>query len=184
MIKANVLSHHFLVAIPTLVDTNFAKSVVYLYEHTDEGALGLIINKPLQINLGNVLNHLDIAITKEDVSDYPVLMGGPVGQEHGFILYDQDLKNPKDGTEVLVSASKEMLNDIAAGHGPKDFIVTLGYSGWESGQLEKEIARNDWLIVPYDRTILFNTPIEKRWQSTAALIGVDINQLSDQVGHA
>lgn len=184
MIKASVLSHHFLVAMPTLVDTNFHKSVVYIYDHTDEGALGIIINKPLQINLGNVLNHLDIAITKEEVSDYPVLMGGPVGQEHGFIIYDQEHKDPEDDAEIVVSASKDILKDIATGQGPKNFLVTLGYSGWEPGQLEKEIARNDWLIVPFDRDILFNTEIEERWQNTAALIGVDINQLSDQVGHA
>ncbi|WP_423063225.1 YqgE/AlgH family protein [Candidiatus Paracoxiella cheracis] len=184
MIKTNILTNHFLVAMPNLVDLNFTRAVVYLYEHTKDGALGMIINQPLQINLGSVLNHLDISVTKTELADYPVFMGGPVGQEHGFIIYDQEAKGPNDAKELLVSASKEMLQEIAAGKGPNDFIITLGYSGWESGQLEREIARNDWLIVPYNRDILFKTPIEKRWQDTAALIGVDILHLSDQVGHA
>lgn len=184
MIKANLLSNHFLVAMPVLADSNFTKAVVYLHEHTAQGALGMIINKPLQINLGNVLDHLDIAATQAKIADHKVLMGGPVGQEHGFIIYDHEVSDPNDGLDVTVSASKETLKDIALGKGPTDFIITLGYSGWEAGQLEKEIARNDWLTVPFNRAILFDTPVEQRWQATAALIGIDINQLSGQVGHA
>lgn len=186
MIKANLLTHHFLVATPTLADLNFAKAVVYIYEHTEDGALGMIINKPLQINLGTVLNHLDIIITQEGIADHPVLMGGPMGQEHGFIIYNSNSKvdDSKDAPEMLISASKEILKDIAIGKGPKDFVVTLGYSGWKTGQIEKEIACNDWLVVPFNREILFNIPMEKRWRATATLIGIDINQLSNQVGHA
>ena len=182
MIKTNILANHFLVAMPSLVDFNFAKSVIYIYEHNEEGALGMIINKSLQIDLGNVLQHLNIEISHPEITHFPVLMGGPVGQEHGFIIYEQP--DPEDGAEILVSASKEMLQDIAKGRGPDNFIITLGYSGWDAGQIEKEIARNDWLIVPYNHDILFNTPLDKRWSTTASLIGVDINHISDQVGHA
>ena len=179
MTATHLLTNHFLVAMPSLVDANFSKAVIYLYEHDEEGALGMIINKPLEINLGNMLQHLDINISEESIQELPVLMGGPVGQEHGFIIYV-----PDSTLDVLVSASKDMLKDIANGKGPKHFAVTLGYAGWGAGQLEKEIARNDWLVIPFDSSILFNTPMEKRWHKTASLIGIDINQLSDQVGHA
>lgn len=182
MSKSHILQNHFLVAMPQLLDFNFSKSVIYIYEHNAEGALGMIINKPLQINLGNVLEHLDIQVKDSAVSSRPVLMGGPVGQEHGFIIFNQP--SGKNESEVLVSASKDMLREIANGKGPIDFIITLGYSGWEAGQLEQEIARNDWLVVPFNHDILFNTPLEKRWQATAALMGIDIHRLSNQVGHA
>lgn len=184
--KADILTNHFLVAMPSLKDENFSKSVVYIYEHSKDGALGMIINKPLQINLGNVLEHLNIATDETDdiVINHNVLMGGPVGQEHGFIIYRGDPAGPSNAEEIMVSASKEMLKDISTGVGPKDFLITLGYSGWDSGQLEHEIARNDWLIAKYHEEILFDAPLEKRWAAAAASIGVNVNQLSDQIGHA
>ncbi|QTS84252.1 YqgE/AlgH family protein [Coxiella endosymbiont of Amblyomma nuttalli] len=182
MIKTNIFSNHFLVAMPQLHDFTFAQSVIYLSEHDTKGALGIIINKPLQVNLGSVLEHLKIESDRPDISEQPVLMGGPMGQEHGFIIYENPIS--KKNLEISVSASKVMLEEIASNKGPGNFLITLGYSGWEAGQLEKEIARNDWLIVPFDRSILFETPIKKRWKKAASLIGIDINRLSDQVGHA
>lgn len=183
MLKTHALQNHFLVAMPKLADFNFTKSVVYIYEHNEEGALGMIINKPLQINLGSVLEHLNMEASPNVVNE-PVLMGGPIGQEHGFILFAEAAKKKKKASDIFVSASKDMLREIADGKGPSDFIITLGYSGWNAGQLEEEISRNDWLIVPFDADILFHTAVEKRWESTAALIGIDIRHLSDQVGHA
>ncbi len=168
---------------PALVDFNFTKSVIYLYEHTKEGALGMIINKPSQINLGNVLEHLHIKATQSKIAETSIFMGGPVGQEHGFILFERRTETARNGSEIVVSASKEMLKDIAQGQGPDHFIVTLGYSGWDAGQLEKEVTRNDWLVVPFNHGILFDTPIPDRWKAAAALIGVDISRLSAQVGH-
>lgn len=162
---------------PSLSDQNFSKSVIYLYEHTPEGAMGLVINKPLHINLGNVLKHLKIKVTKKSIETRPVLMGGPVGQEHGFVLH-------KTKNNILISASKEMLTNIATGKGPKHFLITLGYTGWGAGQLEKELNHNDWLIAPFNAEIIFDTPLENRWHKAAQLIGIDINRLSDQVGHA
>jgi len=182
MIKTNLLVDHFLVAMPGLNDSSFAKSVVYIYEHDNEGALGMVINKPLQINLGNVLEHLGITLGNKKIVNHPVLMGGPVGQESGFIMYPP--KEKQAHKQLLVSASREMLDDIARDHGPEHFIVALGYAGWQANQLEQEVARNDWLIVPYNHRILFNTPMEKRWQATVALIGIDVTHLSNQVGHA
>lgn len=179
------LTHHFLVAMPTLSDYNFSQAVIYLYEHTPEGALGMIINKPLHINLGNVLEHLDINYAKkEDLSQKPVLMGGPVGQEHGFIIFEKHLQLTKKDSEIFISASKDMLREIADGKGPSNFLITLGYAGWNAGQLEKEIARNDWLIVPFNHDVLFKMPLENRWKGAAASIGIDIHSLSNQVGHA
>lgn len=177
--------HHFLIAMPTLKDSNFTRAVIYLYEHDDEGAMGLAINKPLDITLGNVLRHLDIEPTDKHAENAPVLMGGPVGQEHGFVIHD----NVAFGGEVqeegiTISASKEILRDIAKGKGPEHYLVALGYSGWEAGQLELEIQRNDWLVAPFDPSILFSTSIDRRWVNAAKLLGIDINRLSDQIGHA
>lgn len=175
--KATILKNHFLIATPSLQDTNFSKSVIYLYEHSNNGAMGLVINKPLNINLGSVLRHLDIEILDKSVETEPVLMGGPVSQEHGFVLHDE-------GDNIIISASKETLRTIAAGEGPKNYLITLGYSGWQAGQLEYELNRNDWLIAPADPAILFTTSLEERWVKAAQLIGVDIHNLSGQVGHA
>ncbi|OGO97108.1 MAG: hypothetical protein A3F41_06500 [Coxiella sp. RIFCSPHIGHO2_12_FULL_44_14] len=184
MTQRPIFSHHFLIAMPSLKDFNFVKSVIYLYEHNEEGAVGMIINKPMQLNLGKVLEHLHIDSVELNVSEHPVLMGGPVGQEHGFILFYNTETSPQQEPEILVSASKELLTHIAQGQGPKDFIITLGYSGWEAGQLEEELARNDWLIVPFHHDILFDTPFQKRWEAAAALIGIDIHRLSGHIGHA
>ena len=172
------LANHFLVALPSLEDPNFSKSVVYIYEHNEEGAMGLIINKPLTMQLQDVLQHLDIDTPSSSVGEQAVMMGGPIGQEHGFVLYEED-------SEIFLSSSKETLVAIAKGEGPKHYIVTLGYAGWQSGQIEQELQRNDWLIVPCENSnILFNTPIDERWRATAKIIGVDIERISNQTGHA
>ena len=181
MEETNVLSNHFLVAMPQLNDSTFAKSVVYISEHDVKGALGIIVNRPLALTIGKVLEHLNIPIDQLEIANHPVLMGGPIGQEHGFIVYEHQAT---EGIQILMSASKEMLHDIAKNKGPADFLITLGYAGWEAGQLEKEITRNDWLVVPFNRKILFETPLKGRWRKAAALIGVDVNQLSGQIGHA
>lgn len=177
------LTNHFLVAMPTLKDSIFTKGVVYIYEHSKEGAMGIIINKSLQITLGILLQHLDIEVKDESIIAMPVLAGGPVGPEQGFIIHDR-LEHDEAIRQVMISSSKEILSDISQGVGPEHFVITLGYAGWESGQLEKEIHDNDWLIAPFKKDILFTTPLKKRWQAAAKSIGVDINHISDQVGHA
>lgn len=175
--KYSSLANHFLVALPSMDDANFSKSVVYIYEHNEEGAMGLVINKPLTMQLKDVLQHLDISTELKKVGSQPVMMGGPIGQEHGFVLYEEE-------GEIYLSSSKETLISIAHAEGPKRYIVSLGYAGWQAGQLELELQRNDWLIVPCESQILFDTPVEQRWQATAALLGVDILKMSDHVGHA
>lgn len=189
----NSYAHHFLVAYPNLLDPNFFQSVVYLYEHNEEGAMGLVINKPLKMKLKEVFDHLEIQIEDEDLASRSVMMGGPIGQEHGFVLFKPEeevlprkmKKKPKIETdEVFLSSSKETLVTIASGKGPSDFIITLGYAGWENGQLEEELQHNDWLIAPFDPSIIFDTPVERRWRQAAALIGVDVDHLSGHTGHA
>ncbi len=178
------LTNHFLIAMPALKDAIFTKGVVYVYEHSKEGAMGVVINRSLQITLGNLLQHLDIEVKDDAIAAIPVLAGGPVGPEQGFVLHNR-MEGDDDVTQqITITASKEILRDISLGKGPEKFVITLGYAGWEAGQLEKEIRRNDWLVTPFSDEILFSTPLEKRWQAAAKIIGVDINNLSDQVGHA
>lgn len=171
------LANHFLVAFPSLDDPHFNKAVVYIHEHNEQGAMGLIINKPLPMQLAEVLQHLDITAESEAVLSQSVLMGGPVGQEHGFVLYEKN-------SALCLSSSKETLVAIAHNRGPERYVITLGYAGWQAGQLESELQYNHWLIVPFHMNILFDTPIEDRWQATAYIIGVDIERISNKTGHA
>ena len=189
MKKSESLVNHFLIAMPTLADTNFAKAVVYIYEHNEEGVTGLVINKPLQVTLGSVLRHLDIKVEDDSIETQPVFMGGPIGQDHGFVIFRKEPTKAKSTkknaeTSVMISSSKDTLKEIAEGMGPKNFLITLGFAGWQDGQLELEISRNDWLIAPPSEELLFKTPIDKRWNKAANLIGIDINHLSLLVGHA
>lgn len=144
--------------------------------------MGLVINRPLNINLENVLSHLEIDVSAEKVKTIPVLMGGPIGQEHGFVIYEQ--RDPKESEKIVISASKETLRQIAKAQGPKRYLVMLGYTGWDAGQLEQELARNDWVIAPFDLDLLFEVPIDERWQKAAQLIGFDITKMSDFSGNA
>lgn len=180
--KYPTLKNHYLVATPSLKDDIFSKSVVYIFDHNEEGAMGLIINKPINIQLESILDHLKIKITDKTARNITVYSGGPVSQEHGFVLHD--IRDEKTDEDVMITASKDMLMDIAKGKGPKNYLVMLGYSGWNAGQLELELARNDWLIAPFNPDLLFKVPIGKRWAAAAEIIGFDITQMGDQIGHA
>jgi len=185
----NSLKNHLLIAMPAMQDPNFHRGVVYICEHHENGAMGILINKPLSnISLGDVLRHMDINFDNPLIEDYPVMMGGPIAQEQGFIIHhNAELAqatsvDPKG--EILISASKQDLNVLANSKSLDDIIVSLGYSGWEAGQLEEEMVDNAWLIAPTNSEILFNTAFDKRWDAAAALIGVDFQNLSGDVGHA
>lgn len=179
------LKNYFLIATPSLQGDDFAKSVVFLMEHDDQGAMGLVINKPLHVTLGNVLSQLEIPSASPEIDDHPILMGGPIRQDLGFVVHSKKVrKNKKYDEEIIISASKETLRMLAKGKGPKHYLVALGYAGWEPGQLEAEIKANDWLVAPFDHDVLFTIPLENRWVECAKLIGVDINSLSDKFGHA
>lgn len=186
------LKNHFLVAVPSLNDPNFSKSVILVYEHDEEaGAMGIIINKPMRITVGDVLRHLEMVTEEniEEVNDMPVLLGGPIAQEQGFLIVPKgsielNEKPVSESEDIIISTSKNLLQTLAVGKAPKDILVSLGYSGWFPGQLEEEIAHNSWLVVPYQKEILFQIPFEKRWVAAAAAIGVDIHRLAAGSGHA
>lgn len=182
------LRDHFLIAMPTMTDPQFAHSVIYVCEHSPEGAMGIVINVPLNIHLGDVLQNMNIKTDDEKVSQTPVLAGGPIQQERGFVIHrghgekwESSLALTKN---ISITTSKDILMAIANHKGPKDMIIALGYAGWDSGQLEREIAQNTWLCGPADPQVLFDIPAENRWRAAGALLGVDMDCLSTEVGHA
>lgn len=180
------LKNRFLIAMPNLNDPYFFQTVTYIFEHNTEGAMGLIVNKPLEISLGDILEHLKIPLTKTNLDKNPVMMGGPVAAEQGFIIHTYPDSCPGDIVDsdksITVSASKEVLQTIVQQQ-PDNVLVCLGYSAWTPGQLEQEIADNAWLLSPVDVGILFHLPFQKRWRAAAQLVGVDIDRLSSDVGH-
>ncbi|MCP5159006.1 MAG: YqgE/AlgH family protein [Gammaproteobacteria bacterium] len=187
MIEPTYLTDQFLIAMPTLADPNFFQTVTYISEHNVSGALGLIINRPLNLTLDQLLEHLQIATDRSDVAAIPVYHGGPVQPEQGFVVHhpvgqwDATLRVTDD---IGITTSRDILQAVAHGEGPQHLLVTLGYAGWGPGQLEREMAENAWLSVPADPDILFHTPSEQRWLAAAALLGVDLNLLSSDAGHA
>lgn len=184
--SAESYKHRFLVAVPTLKGEFFSKSVIYIYEHSEkDGTIGFTINKPLSATLSNVMDHLKIDVQDSKIKNMPVFSGGPVSPDQGFVIHDRMTlaQNSKD-QDITISTSRDLLRDVANGNGPEHFIITLGYAGWSPGQLESEIIRNDWLVAPFEKSILFETPIVQRWTVAAKLLGIDINSLSDQIGHA
>ena len=184
---ATSLRNHFLIAMPGLKDPNFSRTVTYVCEHTEQGAMGIVINRPMDIRLGMVLSQLDIATGNPDIAEARVFLGGPVQTDRGFVLhsdgerFDSTLSISPD---INITTSRDILEAIADGRGPLKHLVALGYAGWGGGQLEEEMSANAWLSGPADETVIFATPIEARWQAAAGLLGVDLNLLSGDAGHA
>jgi putative transcriptional regulator len=190
------LTHHFLIAMPGLEDAAFAKSVVYLCEHSPRGALGLMINKPTDINLKNLFDKVDLPLGRDDLAKTPVLQGGPVQTERGFVLHEAVVAEGADASESVyastmtipggleMTTSKDVLEAIATGAGPRKLLVTLGYSAWGEGQLESELAENSWLTVGADPAVIFDTPIEERYDKALLLLGLQSWMLSPGAGHA
>jgi len=181
------LQNHFLIAMPALADFNFNQAVVYVCAHNEEGAMGIIVNRPLlNVKLGEVLSQLDIESDKSVIVDRVVYLGGPVQPERGFIIHPvgemwQTTLEVSD--KVAVTSSQDILIALVQGEGPKDFLMALGYAGWAPGQLEIEVANNFWLTVPADPQILFEVPYHDRWRVAASSLGVDVSDLSSDVGH-
>ena len=181
------LKNTLLIAMPSLDDPMFARSVAYIFEHSELGAMGLVINKPLDMNVAEIFDLLEIPVTNPELHRRPVLQGGPVNHEHGIILHRE---NSIGGGEMIsrkhrlvISTSKDDLFTIPQAQ-YSDILVSLGHAGWMPGQLEDEILNNDWLVAPLDPKILFELPIEQRWAAAAQSIGVDISKLSLDAGHA
>lgn len=181
------LTNHFLVAMPNLADPNFFRSVTYICGHNKNGAMGVVINRPISISLGEVFDHLDIESDDRLAQQQKVFFGGPAQQEHGFVIHPAT-KNWKDtllvSKSIALTTSSDILVDIAHNNGPQHSLVALGYAGWEAGQLEQEMIENAWLSVPADSDVIFEVATEHRWQAAASLIGVDFDRLSSSIGHA
>ncbi|MDQ6683653.1 MAG: YqgE/AlgH family protein [Pseudomonadota bacterium] len=188
------LTNQFLIAMPGMGDGAFAGAVVYMCEHTDKGALGLVINKPIDITLKNLFEKVELSLDREEFARLPVYFGGPVQTERGFVLHE-----PIEGSEddeapynsslqieggLAMTTSKDVLEAIAAGAGPKKVLVTLGYAGWRAGQLEEEMGRNGWINVEAEPGIIFDTPVGERYGKALSLLGIDAGMLSADAGHA
>lgn len=180
------LRNHFLIAMPGLSDPLFANSITYICDHSPEGAMGLVVNRALDLHLSDVFEQMSLGY-QEEHGRAPILAGGPVNTQRGFVLH------PTGGIwqstiqitpEVSLTASRDIIAAIAAGQGPQDALFVLGYSGWGAGQLERELKENSWLTVPADAEILFHTPLEQRWHAAALRLGIDMNLMPSQAGHA
>ncbi len=190
------LTHHFLIAMPGMEDASFARSVVYLCEHSERGALGLIINKPTDINLKGLFDKVELSLGRADLTESPVFLGGPVQTERGFVLHESlhgkndVVEEPAYASTMVIpgglemTTSKDVLEALATGAGPRRVLVTLGYSAWGEGQLESELAENSWLTVEADLAVIFDTPVEKRYDTALGLLGLEAWRLSPGAGHA
>jgi len=186
------LTNQFLIAMPGMGDGTFAGTVVYLCEHTEKGALGLVINKPIDITLKNLFEKVELSLDREDLVAAPVYFGGPVQTERGFVLHEPTGSDAEGGYNsslkieggLEMTTSKDVLEALANGAGPKKVLVTLGYSGWAAGQLEDEISNNGWINVQAEPGIIFDTPVSERYDKALSLLGIDAGMLSSAAGHA
>jgi putative transcriptional regulator len=187
MTKSTFLNNQFLIAMPTLHDPGFFHTVTYLCQHNTDGALGIVINRPAGMKLGDIYKQMDITAINTDSLNVDIYYGGPVQQERGFVIHEA---GGQWDSSILISegialtTSRDVLEAIAAGDGPSRFLVALGYAGWGAGQLEQEFSSNAWLNAPCATDILFTTPFTQRWDMAAKQLGVDINLLTMQAGHA
>ena len=191
--SANHLANQFLIAMPGMVDPNFAGSVIYLFEHTERGAMGLVINRPTELDMGALFEKIEVKLEAEPVSKQPVYFGGPVQIERGFVLHEPTTEGAYSSSLAVpggltMTTSKDVLEAVATGSGPSKFLMTLGYAGWGAGQLEEEVALNGWINVPLVQKqmveIIFNTPSSQRYERAMSLLGFDPSHLSGEVGHA
>lgn len=181
------LANHLLIAMPSLTDSNFHRSVIYVCEHHIQGTVGLIINRPMQYPLSMVFEQMQIQPASKASIEYPLMFGGPIQPERGFVIH-----RPMGGwrsslllrDDVTITTSNDIIRAIAQDAGPKDVLITLGYAGWNENQLEQEVMDNVWLVCPYKAEILYEVPFAERWEYAGATLGVKMNQLSSDAGHA
>ncbi len=183
-----LLTNHLLIAMPKLADPYFFRSVTYIFEHSEKGAMGIVINQPiLNISLGNIFEEMHIVCDIQEIKKRSVLSGGPVRQERGFVLHNKGSvwKSTVDISDTIsVTTSPDILDAIAHNQGPPKTLFALGYASWQKGQLEKELLQNAWLYGEATPKILFDTPYQDRWRLAAKTMGIDITNISDDIGHA
>ena len=183
----SILTNQLLIAMPGMADPNFSTTVTLICEHNDDGALGIIINRPLNLKLSGLFEQLSVDDADPDTAGSPVMSGGPVGTERGFVLHGKDYSFENTlsvSDEIQLTLSRDVIDAMAVGDGPEKSLVAIGYAGWEPGQLEEEMLANSWLNVTATPELVFDTPFEERWNSAARLLGVDIASLSPDAGHA
>lgn len=183
----STLINQLLIAMPGMADPNFITTVTLICEHNDEGALGIIINRPLTLKLAGLFEQLSVDDPDPSASADPVLSGGPVGTERGFVLHDPEHSYENTlpvSNDIRLTLSRDIIDAMATGEGPDKSLVALGYAGWEAGQLENEMLANSWLSVPATPELVFDTPFADRWDSAARTLGIDIAQMSSDAGHA
>lgn len=181
------LQDHFLIAMPSMADRNFNETVTYICKHDAEGAFGIVINRPSDLSLAEMLGQLAIRLEDRSLTDKPVLHGGPVEPERGFVLHRSNRSFEATlavSGDLSLTSSPDVLSALGEGSGPEPLLVALGYAGWGRGQLEAELKSNTWLTVPADPAIVFDTPFEQRWTAALGLPGVDIRRITDYAGHA
>lgn len=190
------LTHHFLIAMPGLQDNTFKRSVVYLCEHSQRGALGLVINKPSDLTMKALFAKVELHLDRSDLDNTPVFHGGPLQTERGFVLHEQVFAEADKGNDPVyastmsipggleMTTSRDVLEAMATGAGPRKVLVSLGYAAWAEGQLESELGENSWLTVGADPAVIFDTPIEQRYDRALMLLGLEAWTLSPEAGHA
>ena len=187
MESQHTFAGQLLVAMPGMTDPNFHHTVAYICEHSEAGALGIVINRPLDMEIADVLEQFSLFSENTAQVQQPVMQGGPVQAERGFVLHEAaqewDSTTPV-GHSIYVTTSQDILTDVAAGRGPGRMLMALGYAGWDAGQLEDEIRQNSWLTVPASARLVFETPYEQRWRAAARSIGIDPANLCLQAGNA
>ncbi|WOD11127.1 YqgE/AlgH family protein [Pseudomonas sp. NyZ704] len=185
--KPNYLKHHFLIAMPHMADPRFVNSLIYLCDHNEDGAMGLVINQPSDLHLADILEQLQPTVDLPGkVASFPVYNGGPVQTERGFVLHrgPEQWEASMDLGQLQLTTSRDILLDMAHGIGPSEVLLALGYAGWDAGQLDQELAENVWLSCPADLHILFELPSEERLLAAARSLGIDLRLLTSQAGHA
>ena len=181
------LTNHFLIAMPAMTDPFFAKSLTYVCEHNEQGAMGIVVNRPISLTFSELFAQINMPLKQSELDDMPIHFGGPVQTDRGFVLHDaggnwQSTLQVNDKVEL--TTSKDILQAVGEGLGPRHLLVTLGYAGWSEGQLEQELADNAWLSVLASEHILFDLPAEEKLSAAMALLGVDYATLSEEAGHA
>lgn len=172
---------------PGMLDPNFSTTVTLICEHNDEGALGIVINRPTTLKMSGLFEQLAFDDADPDAAKLPVLSGGPVGIERGFVLHgpNHSYENTLPvSSDIHLTLSRDIIDAMASGEGPQRTLVALGYAGWDAGQLESEMLANSWLNVPATPELVFDTPYAKRWDSAARTLGIDIARMSPDAGHA
>ena len=181
------LTNQLLIAMPGMQDPNFVSTVTLICEHNTDGALGIVINRPLDLNLGGLFEQLELGSSDTALKQVPVLAGGPVGTERGFVLHNTSADYENSLTisdDIQLTVSRDIIDAMASGDGPDKSLVALGYAGWEAGQLEDEILANSWINVPATPALVFDTPFELRWANAANTLGIDISRMGPGAGHA